>query len=124
MSELTVDLDAEIKKLKTRWDELNKLYPNPPGPTADEKDDQRSQITFWMTQINLKVFALERIRANKAAAQVTVRGLTSEEIDSAEKAMTALNKVIQRAQTFNEILTTVTAILNGANTVIGAASRA
>lgn len=124
MPELTVNLDTEINKLKTRWDELNKLYPNPPGPTADEKTDQRDQITFWMTQINLKVMALERIKANKAAAQVTLRGLTPEEIDSAEKAMSALNKVIQRAQTFNQILTTVTAILNGAYTVISAASRA
>jgi hypothetical protein len=119
-----MDLDAEINKLQTRCDELNELYPNPPGPTADEKTDQRSKITFWMTQINLKVTALQGIKANKAAAQITVRGLTPAEIDSADQAMAALNKVIQKAQTFNEILTTVTAILNGANTVISAARRA
>jgi hypothetical protein len=82
------------------------------------------KIVFWIGEINQKVTALERIKANKAAAQITVRGLTSEEIDRAQKAMSALNKVIQKAQTFNQILTTVTAILNGANTVIGAANRA
>jgi CHASE3 domain sensor protein len=124
MSDLLINLDEEINKLRSRCGELDKLYGDPPGPTQEDIINQMDKIVFWIGEINQKVTALERIKANKAAAQITVRGLTSEEIDRAQKAMSALNKVIQKAQTFNQILTTVTAILNGANTVIGAANRA
>jgi hypothetical protein len=121
MPDVTIDLKEQIKKLRERWEELDELWVNPPGPSAGDKTDQRERIELWLRRINEKILSLSRIKVNKEAAQVIVRCPTDAEKKQIQDAMADLSKVLQREQAFTELFTTVTTILNSANTVINAA---
>jgi CHASE3 domain sensor protein len=119
MPELIIDLEERIKKLKDRCKDLRELMVDPPGPTADEKSEQREQIAEWLSDLNEEKLALKRILDHQEASKVTLQGLNQEEYQKINQALVALSEVIEREQTFNEIILTVTAILEGTNTLIG-----
>ncbi len=124
MPDLDIDLGREIAKLKSRRDELDAQEADPPGPSADDKTQQRLRIAKWKPQISEKIAALNTIKTNQAAAVVTVKCLTAAEIASAQAAMAALNIAVQRGQTWTEVVTTMTTIVTAADTVVGTAKRA
>ncbi len=119
MSNLKINLGEEINRLNQLYRDLEILKVDPPGDTADEKSEQREKIATWLKKTNAEILSLNRILDDLEASEVTVPDLTSEEYNKINQALLALHKVIQREQTFNEIILTVTAILEGTNTLIG-----
>ena len=119
-----IDLEEEINQLHKRWDELNELWVNPPGPSPNDKTNQRNQILLWMSQINEKLVSLGRIKANNKSSKVIVNQLTDDKITSMKSAMVDLSKAIKQEQVFANILGTVTTILTAADTLTNAAQRA
>ena len=121
MIDLTVDIEVAIQVLLKRYAELRKLRINPQGPSSDEKFEQREQIVFLLADIDYRITILELISAHQSGAKVVVGRPTQEEIDTIKTALTNLNKVISREQTFDETVKTVTTILEAADAVNSAA---
>src|SRR5262245_48831133 len=117
MADYLLDLDREIDELNQRWNELDALWPNPPGPTPEDMDDQQRQIQEWMQEISNKMLTLRTVRNNCAASRVTIRDLSDEEYDQVKTALANLSRVVQREQVFGNIIHTVTAVLEGASVV-------
>ncbi len=117
MADLTIDLDREIEVLHKRFRELRKLRIDPPGPSADDKAEQRVQIAFLLAEINNRITILELVSAHRSAAKVVVSRPAREDIDTLQAALRKLHTVISREQTFQQTLETVTGILAAADTV-------
>jgi len=124
MQDFFLDLDREIAELKQRSDELDALWPNPPGPSANDKADQREQIQAAMQEISNRLLTLRTVRLNKAASRVTITALSEQEYNEIQSALADLSRVIQREQTFAQSLETITAVLNGAGKVAAKAEAA
>ena len=108
MQDFFLDLDREIAELKQRSDELDALWPNPPGPSANDKADQREQIQAAMQEISNRLLTLRTVRLNKAASRVTITALSEQEYNEIQSALADLSRVIQREQTFAQSLETIT----------------
>lgn len=121
MIDLNIDIEKAIKVLLKRYGELRKLRINPHGPTADDKFEQREQIVFLLADIDYKITILEIIAAHRSTAIVVVSRPTQTEIDTIKTALTNLNVVISREQTFDETVKTVTTILEAVDAVKKAA---
>lgn len=121
MIDLTVDIEMTIQVLLKRYAELRILYVNPQGPTADDQSDQREKIVFLLADIDYRITTLELISAHRSAATVVVSRPTQKEINTIETALTNLDEVISREQTFDETVKTVTTILEAVDTVNAAA---
>lgn len=121
MSDISFNLDDQIANIIKRREELNECWIDPPGPTPDEKSVQRDEIEVWRSQLTEERTSLERIRANRDAAEVIVRAPTDAERNRIETALKDLNRVIQRTQTFIKITENVTAILNAIGSIEGVA---
>lgn len=113
----TIDIAEAITALNKRYAELSELRIDPQGLTADDKTEQRVQISFSLTEINQKITLLEFISAHRSSSTVVVSRPTQEEITAIQTALTNLDKVISREQTFDETVKTVTTILKAADTV-------
>ena len=124
MAELSIDLDEEIEVLHKRYRELRKLRIDPPGPSADDKAEQRVQIAFLLAEINNRIAILELVSAHRSAARVLVSCPTREDIDTMKAALRKLHTVISREQSFQQTLDTVTGILAAADTVNAAVKSA
>ncbi|HEY0550450.1 MAG TPA: hypothetical protein VGF13_12680 [Verrucomicrobiae bacterium] len=116
MSDLNIDLKAQIDELKNRRSELLAIREAPPGPTPDEAREQRKTISVKELVLLEKITALERIQ-DDLGAQITVTGLTEEQKTKAEKAMTALSKSIQKEQAFDAMMKAVEGLLTAADTI-------
>lgn len=121
MLNLTIDIHKEIDALNKRHVELSELRINPQGPTADDKTEQEVQISFWLTEINQKVFIFELIIAHRKAAKVIVSRPTQTEIDAIQTALVKLDKVVGKEQTFDQTVKNVTTLLEAADAVNTAA---
>ena len=117
MADLTINIDEEVETLHKRFRELRKLRINPQGPTTDDKSEQRVQIAFLLAEINNRITILELVSAHRSAAKIVVNRPTQEEIDIIKVALSKLNEVISREQTFEQSVLTATAILEAADTV-------
>ena len=82
-----------------------------------------NEALYQMDRLNEKIITLEDIRNNLGASSVVIRGVSGEEASRISEALTALHEVIQQDQVFQNIITTVTDILNAANTIISAAGK-
>jgi pyruvate dehydrogenase complex dehydrogenase (E1) component len=124
MSDLEIDLAAQIDALWARRRELLALRISPPGPTADDKEKQRQDIDEQVATFLAKITALERIEDDKKASQVVVPALSDEQKTAAEDAMTALNRSLQKVQAFDAIMADVQGLFAAADTVISTARKA
>jgi hypothetical protein len=113
---MNINLDSVSGELDDRWDELSDLAINPGGSLAD-KVKRRKQIDLWQAKIIRQQNAIDEIKATKAAAKITVPGLTDAEVDEVRAALNSLNKQIQRDQVWSNTIDLVTEILAAASTV-------
>lgn len=117
MSDLYIDLKDQIEELWERRRELLAIRVSPPGPSANEKQDQRQRIDEEAISILEKITALERIEDDLKASQITVTGLTEDQKAKAERAMAALSQSIQKEQAFDAMMKTVEGLLSAADTI-------
>ncbi len=124
MSDIAINLDEKITELEGRREELRDLKINPPGPSPDDKTDQRERINYWIAELDEKINTLKQIKINKSAANVIVRGASDVEKEQFDNAMANLNNQIQRDQVFTNTLQLVQAFLDSADALNGMAGRA
>jgi len=117
MSDLDIDLSAQIDALKERRKELLGIRVSPPGPSADDKRIQRQVIDEKAIILLEKITALERIKDDRQSSQIIVRGLTDQERMDAEQALSRLGRVVQKEQTFDALMNTVNGLLRAADTL-------
>jgi hypothetical protein len=120
MPNLTIDIAKEITALNSRYLELSTLEMNPQGPTADDKTEQRVQISYSLTEINNRITILRLISAHRSSTVVVSRP-TQNEINSIQTALEKLDKVIGDEQTFEQTVKNVTTLLKAADAVNAAA---
>lgn len=118
--DVSFNLDDQIAQLEQRYAEL-KAYPLDTSPGAPPIPAQQTRITAWLAQINVELVYLKNIRANRAAASVTVSPPTQQEEDNLNDALEQLSIPIQRNEAFGNLLAAVTSILNAAGTIAGKA---
>ncbi len=124
MSDLYIDLKDQIDELWARRNELLAIRISPPGPTADDKTEQRQEIDEQVITFLEKITALEQIQDDQKAAQVVVRGVTDAEATAAHDAMIRLSHVIQKEQTFDAIMNDVQGLFAAADTIASTAGTA
>lgn len=124
MAQITIDLDAQIDKIDKRREELRVMSINPGGADSLEKENRRSQIKFWRADLLVKETLLEDIKTENDAASITIKQLTKEEVERAQKAMDDLDKEIKKDQVWKNVIETAMAVLGGASrTVLTAAKK-
>ena len=124
MAQITSDLDAQIDKIDKRREELRVMSINPGGADSLEKENRRSQIKFWRADLLVKETLLEDINTENDAASITIKQLTKEEVERAQKAMDDLDKEIKKDQVWKNVIETAMAVLGGASrTVLTAAKK-
>ncbi len=110
---VNVDLDSVILDLESRYDDIRKYTLDTKGPPLSQ---QRDQITEWLTALSKDITVLSAIRANQAAAQVTVMPPTPQDEAQLRAALSALSVRIQNNQAFNNFILAVTGALGAADT--------
>ena len=123
MSDLDIDLSAQIDALKARRKDLLDMRVSPPGPSADDKRIQRQVIDEKAIILLEKITALERIKDDRQSAQIVVRGLTDQERTDAEQAISRLGRVVQKEQAFDALMNAVNGLFRAADTLATTAQR-
>lgn len=105
MCDLTVDRQTQLDRLKRRRGELDNVWSHTTDPV------ERGEILRLMDDITPRIDTLQTIIDNQVAASVIIRYPTDAEKAKAQQAMDDLSKVIQLSQAVNQIILTMTTIL-------------
>lgn len=70
MGELINQKISDYKKYKSCanlvYADLDDLHTNPPGPKADDKTEQRPQISYQMSQISYRLSVIEIVEIRRS----------------------------------------------------------
>jgi len=113
-SEMTLDLQSAIDSLRSLKGDLEAFYWDRSGD-ADTQSRERYQTSLWIRLVGERTAALEGIVMHLGTTAVMVSGVSPGELETLRGALTVLDRWIQESEPFDDVLQSVTAILNAAD---------
>lgn len=120
MAQRVIDLDAAIRQLRERFDELS-LYIIP--GEVEDIDAAVRQVDEDLARLNERITTLGRIRAHINASLVVVSELSDGQIQQIREALSDLGEAIRQNQAFDRVVSIVNGVLNGAQALASFAER-
>jgi hypothetical protein len=109
---MDINLEQIIALLNQRFDELNNYSFSEPDPV--ERNRKVLELHKRATDLNEEITKYERIRANSAAATITINPVSDQERQELESALNSLNNAIQQDEVWHRALGLATALLEAA----------
>jgi len=120
-SELRLDLQAPIDKLRSIRGDLELYYWERPGP-GEQHERERYQVSLWIRQVSERTAALEGILLHMGTPSIMLSAVGTSEREALRSAAALLGCWIREDEPFEQVLHTVAGVLRAADVIcLGAA---
>lgn len=116
MSELTLDIQTQVDRLRSIKSDLEAYYWDQPQD-GDAPGGRRFQIRFWVRQLADRTAALETLLMHQGDAHVVVPGVSPAEREALQSAAAVLDQWIHEDDSFHDVQRVVGTILAAADRI-------
>jgi anthranilate phosphoribosyltransferase len=116
MSELTIDIQTQVDRLRSIKSDLEAYYWDQPAD-GDTPGGRRFQISFWIRQLADRTAALEALLMHQGDPQVVVPGVSPTEREALQSAAAVLDQWIHEDESFHDVQRVVGTILSAADRI-------